>query len=261
MAKRSPENFRGRQLQDQNIRLKKTPAGVWVIVAMAFFFVIGGLGISVFILVKALAGNQRASALTDPPTADATPARSSPPGAESADAGVNNPKPVPGSGEKASPLPLLSSDPDEEERTRREVLVRIDLMRSLTNDEKDKLYAQVERAQGFKKIAIIPFAEKSTIIGATQIDALIKNLHEPFLQKLLADPTVGLIVVGYADKRGDETRNLEISKDRAESVVKALRQKMDMANVVHAVGMGGQDLFDQTDAKKNCVVEVWTAQP
>jgi hypothetical protein len=43
--------------------------------------------------------------------------------------------------------------------------------------------------------------------------------------------------------------------------VKALKEKMDMANVVHAVAMGGQDLFDQTNAKKNCVVEVWAAEP
>jgi hypothetical protein len=43
--------------------------------------------------------------------------------------------------------------------------------------------------------------------------------------------------------------------------VTALKQNMDLANVVHAVGMGGQDLFDQTDAKKNRVVEVWAAQP
>jgi outer membrane protein OmpA-like peptidoglycan-associated protein len=261
MVKRSREYIRGRQLRDQNIRLNKTPAGVWLIVGMAVFFVVGAVGISAFILAKALATNKKAPALSDLPAADATPARSAQPGEESADAGVDRPNPVLAPGSTVSPLPIVRSDPDEEERTRREVLVRIDLMRSLTNDEKDKLYAQVERAQGFKKIATIPFAEKSTIVGATQIDALIKNLHEPFLQKLLADPTVGLIIVGYADKRGDETRNLEISKDRAESVVKALKQKMDMANVVHAVGMGGQDLFDQTDAIKNCVVEVWTVQP
>jgi outer membrane protein OmpA-like peptidoglycan-associated protein len=70
-----------------------------------------------------------------------------------------------------------------------------------------------------------------------------------------------LIVVGYADQRGDPAKNLEISRDRADSVVKALKRKMDIANVVHAVGMGGQDLFDRTDARKNCVVEVWAAQP
>jgi outer membrane protein OmpA-like peptidoglycan-associated protein len=260
MAKRSPERLDGRVSEGQKVNLNKTPAGVWVIVGMAVFFTVGGLGISAFVLVKALAVNNRAPASNEAPAEIAEPARSLTRG-ESADAGTDHPKPVPTPVGTVSPLPLVVSDPDEEERTRREVLIRIDLMRSLTNDEKDKLYAQVERAQGFKKIAVIPFAEKSAVAGATQIGGLVKILREPSLQKLLSDPTVALIVVGYADKRGDEAKNLEISKDRAESVVAALKENMDMTNVVHAVGMGGQDLFDQTDAKKNRVVEVWAAQP
>ncbi len=90
---------------------------------------------------------------------------------------------------------------------------------------------------------------------------MIKNLNGPDLQKLLADPTVVLIVVGYADKKGEEAKNLDISRSRAESVVKALKEKMDLVNVMHAVGMGGQDLFDPSDLEKNRVVEVWAVQP
>jgi flagellar motor protein MotB len=260
MAKRSPEHSRGCESNGKKIRPNKTPAGVWAVVAMSVFFAVGGLGITSFILVKALAGKKPTPALNDPPTNNAGPAPSLP-GREDADAGVDHAEPVPRSGYAISRLPVATSDPDEEERTRREVLVRIDLMPSLTNDEKDKLYVQVERAEGFKKIATIPFSEHSTIAGATQTDALINILHEPSVGQLLSDPTVLLIVVGYADQRGDPAKNLEISRDRAESVVKALKRKMDIANVVHAVGMGGQDLFDRTDARKNCVVEVWAAQP
>jgi outer membrane protein OmpA-like peptidoglycan-associated protein len=69
------------------------------------------------------------------------------------------------------------------------------------------------------------------------------------------------MIVGYADKKGDQTKNLDISRSRAESVVKALKEKMDLVNVMHPVAMGGQDLFDPADIEKNRVVEVWAVQP
>jgi outer membrane protein OmpA-like peptidoglycan-associated protein len=68
-------------------------------------------------------------------------------------------------------------------------------------------------------------------------------------------------MVGYADKKGDETKNLDISRSRAESVIQALKEKLDLVNLMHAVGMGGQDLFDPSDPEKNRVVEVWAVQP
>jgi outer membrane protein OmpA-like peptidoglycan-associated protein len=157
--------------------------------------------------------------------------------------------------------PRVVNDRAEEDRVRQEVLKRIDLMRALTDDEKDKLYVQVERARGFTKIAILPFTQNRTNAGAAQVDALTKSLSRPDLRKLLADPTVALIVVGYADKNGDEAKNLDISRIRAESVVKALREKTELVNLMHAVGMGGQQLFDQSDLEKNRVVEVWAVQP
>src|SRR5271165_4537070 len=107
MVKRSREYIRGRQLRDQNIRLNKTPAGVWLIVGMAVFFVVGAVGISAFILAKALATNKKAPALSDLPADDATPARSAQPGEESADAGVDRPNPVLAPGSTVSPLPIV----------------------------------------------------------------------------------------------------------------------------------------------------------
>ena len=62
-------------------------------------------------------------------------------------------------------------------------------------------------------------------------------------------------------RKGSEAKNLDISRSRAESVVKALREKTELVNLMHAVGMGGQELFDQSDLEKNRVVEVWAVQP
>ena len=143
---------------------------------------------------------------------------------------------------------------------RQQVLDRIDLMRSLSQNDKDKLYAQVERARGFRKIAVISFSKSGFTPSAGQVDALVRQLKEPEMRKLIGDPTVLLVMVGFADRQGDEAKNLEVSRARAESVIKALREKLDVLNVMHSVGMGGQKLFDQTNPEKNRLVEVWAVQ-
>jgi outer membrane protein OmpA-like peptidoglycan-associated protein len=259
MSKRRSERSRAADSRGNRGHARKTPGGVWVIVGLAVFFVIGGLGVSAFILVQALRGKQAAAegnkdqvrSVGPMVSVAATPVRKAP---------ADRPRPSASVAVDEAP-PRDRRDPPEEDQMRQEVLVRIDLMRSLTNNEKDKLYVQVERAQGFEKIALIPFPENSASLAVADIDAFVKAFKEPAVQKLLSDPTVVVFVVGFADKRGDETRNMEISRDRAESVVKVLKEKTDIRNVIHAVGMGGQDLFDHSDPKKNRVVEVWAAEP
>ena len=235
----------------------KTRAGVWVIVGMALFFVVGGLGTGAFIAWKAIVGK------TGPPAADQADGESAkvaPAGAHasSVQAGVVQPKPITEDGGTPS---VRASDRVEQDQVRQDVLKRIDLMRGLSDTDKDKLYVQVERARGFTKIGTIRFTQSGTTPAAAQTAGLVTNLNEPGLRKLLADPTVILIMVGYADKQGEEAKNVEISRSRAENVVKALREKTDLANIMHAVGMGGQDIFDESDLDKNRLVEVWAVQP
>jgi hypothetical protein len=271
MANSSPKASSGPNPVDDGVGASRTPAGVWVIVGMAVLFVLGGLGISVFVIWKSIgvkhsvpassAADERVNSVPrSTAAADKVKLAPSAPLLSDAEVGVEHPSTNP-TVEDAGPAPPVVNDRTEEDRTRQEVLKRIDLMRALTDADKDKLYAQVERARGFTKIAIIPFPQHRTIPGAAQIDGLIKNLNGSDLRKLLADPTVALIMVGYADKKGDESKNLDISRSRAESVVKALKEKLDLVNVMHAVGMGGQDLFDSADLEKNRVVEVWAVQP
>lgn len=261
MAKSLPKAPNGTTPVPEGTRVSKTPMGVWVIVGVATLFVFGGLGISGFVIWKAIHVDAPVevgqAAVTTEKVARpvATPSRLS-----EGEVGVEHPSLNPTIDDSGPPAPV-ASDRAEEDRTRQEVLQRIDLMKALTDAEKDKLYAQVERARGFTKIAIIPFTQNRTIAGEAQVDGLIKSLRGPAMQKLLADPTVALIVVGYADKKGDESKNLDISRSRAESVVQALKEKMDLVNLTHAVGMGGQDLFDASNLEKNRVVEVWAVQP
>jgi OmpA family len=259
VAKPLPKASRGASPVSQGVRASKTPPGVWVIVGIAVFFAIGGLGVSAFVVWKAIGHPAPVPVVYESGVEKVHPVSNSP-GLSTGEVGVEDPSPNPMI-DDAGPAPPVVNDRAEEDRMRQEVLKRIDLMKVLTDGDKDKLYVQVERARGFTKIAIIPFTQNRSIAGAAQVDGLIKSLSQPDLRKLLADPTVALVVVGYADKKGDEARNLDISRSRAESVVKALKEKTELVNLMHAVGMGGQELFDQSAPEKNRVVEVWAVQP
>jgi outer membrane protein OmpA-like peptidoglycan-associated protein len=245
-------------------RKKKTPPGVWVIVGLAIFFAVVAFGIAGFIVFQSIL-EKRHAANASPAVASVTP---------SASAQVGSTVPVAETPKKTEPpkaeatesasaqnLPSIKSDAKEEEDTRKEVLTRVDLMHNLSNKEKDELYAQIERARGFTKIALIPFQSGRTAPGSAQIEDLAKRIQDPEVQKLLSDPTVALIFVGYADTQGDQASNLEISRTRAESVQKMVSARLKLANLMHSVGMGGQELFDKTNREKNRVVEVWAVQP
>jgi outer membrane protein OmpA-like peptidoglycan-associated protein len=242
----------------------KTPSGVWVIVGLAIFFALIAFGIAGFIVFEAVMAKRHAGAVT-PAVASATPSTSTrtSPTAAIAETPKKNETPVARASGTAVTVnsPEVSADAKEEEDTRREVLTRVDLMRNLSDKEKDQLYAQIERARGFTKIALIPFQSGRTAPGSAQIDDLIKRIQEGGVQKLLSDPTVVLMFVGYADTQGDEASNLEISRTRAESVQKMVSARLRLSNLMHSIGMGGQELFDKTNREKNRVVEVWAVEP
>jgi outer membrane protein OmpA-like peptidoglycan-associated protein len=231
----------------------KTPAGVWVIIGMTLLISAAGLGTGVFIAFKTIAEKDSRANTTAETGVDRRAA-----GSAGTATGVLHATRVI---EDAGSAPAVIADSVEQDAMRQEVLNRIDLTRSLSQGDKDKLYAQVERAKGFQKIAVIPFAKNETAPSAAQVEALVKHFKEPEMQKLVGDPTVLFMMVGFADQQGEESRNLEVSRARAESVVRALKERTDVANVMHSVGMGGQNLFDQTNPDKNRLVEVWAVQP
>jgi hypothetical protein len=70
-----------------------------------------------------------------------------------------------------------------------------------------------------------------------------------------------LIVSRSADLKGNESKNLEISRLRAESLVKLLQSRTKISNLMRAVGLGGSDLFDKTNPDKNRAIEIWVVRP
>jgi outer membrane protein OmpA-like peptidoglycan-associated protein len=245
---------------------KKTPSGVWVIVGLAILFALIAFGIAGFIVIEAVVA-KRHGGETSPAVASASPSASAKISATVTAATTETQKKTesPASQPSSTPAsensPAVSSDSKEEADTRQQVLTRVDLMHNLSDKEKDQLYAQIVRARAFTKIALIPFQSGRTAPGSAQIDDLVKRIQDADVQKLLSDPTVVLIFVGYADTQGNEAANLEISRTRAESVQKMVSTRLKLANLMHSVGMGGQELFDKTNREKNRVVEVWAVQP
>jgi len=161
----------------------------------------------------------------------------------------------------AQAFPTVKYDAAEEAEVRKEVLARVDLLKELSQKERDYMYAQVERARGFTKLAIIPFPSGKARPEQFQIDHLLTYLQKPEYQKLYEDPTVVFVVAGYADKQGNESQNLDISKQRAQVVAKILENQAKIANTIRAVGLGGSEFFGHGTPDKNRVVEIWLAAP
>jgi outer membrane protein OmpA-like peptidoglycan-associated protein len=142
-----------------------------------------------------------------------------------------------------------------------EVLSRIDVMPKLTDEEKDKLYVQVERARGMGKLMSVPFASGQKTLTPAHVKALKEKLLLPQFADFKDDPTVVFVVLGFADKAGDPAKNLALSRDRASAVVDTLKDSCGIMNVTHSVGMGSSEMFDAASLDKNRIVEIWAVLP
>jgi outer membrane protein OmpA-like peptidoglycan-associated protein len=149
----------------------------------------------------------------------------------------------------------------ENKAVKAEVLTRVDLMPTVSNTNKDKLYSAVERARSMGKVLTIPFASGKTELGTNDVQALKSELDKPDLAKLRDDPTAVFVILGYADPKGDAKKNIAISQSRADAVLKAMREKCGVQNVMHTVGMGGSKLLDAQNLEKNRIVEIWAVLP
>ncbi len=164
----------------------------------------------------------------------------------------------------ASSVPQdINLDPQsvQNSQVKSEVLQRIDLMPTISSENKDKLYFSVERARQMGKIVKIPFGFGRRALSTEDIAAVQSAVQSERVRQILEDPTAVLVLLGYADAKGDDEKNLKISQDRAEAVLKTLRDQLHVLNVMHAVGMGSSTLFDESGNEKNRVVEVWVVLP
>jgi outer membrane protein OmpA-like peptidoglycan-associated protein len=153
-------------------------------------------------------------------------------------------------------------DQAENKAVKAEVLTRIDLIPNITPTNRDKLYGAVERARKMGKVVTIPFGSGGSSMSAGDIDILKSALESAEVTKLLDDPTAVFVILGYADSKGDEKKNLAISQARADSVLSIMKNRLNIKKtVMHAVGMGSSKLLDAESLEKNRIVEVWAVLP
>jgi outer membrane protein OmpA-like peptidoglycan-associated protein len=194
------------------------------------------------------------------PTPTPTPAETPTPAATPAATPGSNSAPTPVADASGTPIDLDINLP-EIAAVKREVLKRIDLMPNVSAQNKDRLYGAVDRARGMGRLFSVSFETSLTKIPPEQIAAIKSQLDHPQIKKFLDDPTLVLVILGYADKQGDDQKNLDISNARAQAVMDVLRDQVGVQNVMHVVPMGGTDLLDARQLAKNRIVEVWAVLP
>ncbi len=212
-----------------------------------------------------------ARALENPPIRPAQPVTSAPPRAIA----VETPAPYDASKPVRAALPPDGSAPPadaidpinlditnaDNAEVKKQVLSRIDLMPGVSAASKDKLYASVDHARAMGRVLTIPFEKGAATVRAADIDRLKAQVQNPAIKKLTDDPTVVFVVLGYADPKGSDKINNDVSLARAKSVMEALREKCGFQNIMHSVAMGGSTLFGSQEIEKNRVVEIWAVLP
>ena len=238
----------------------KAPAGRWIIYAVIGVIAVGLLaGLAVAIpKIKDGLGKRKTPSTHATPAASATPA----PGP-----GTNDTEPVANPEKKgdAEPPPAVVAEQqinlNVDPKVKAEVLKRIDLMPGLTPTEKDKLYNSVERARKMGHVITVPFGKGKATLSAGDALALKDAFEKPEIATLRTDPLAVLVILGYADPKGDPKANLQFSKDRAEAVASAIKKEFGDRNLVRSVAMGGSTLLDAQSMEKNRIAEVWVVLP
>jgi outer membrane protein OmpA-like peptidoglycan-associated protein len=196
---------------------------------------------------------------TPTPTPTPTPIPTPSP-TETPAAAVPDSKPTPVADASGTMIDLDITLPEIAE-VKREVLKRVDLMPNVSSQSKDRLYSAVDRARGMGRLFSVSFDTLLTRVTPEEVASMKAQLEHPQIKKFLDDPTLVLVILGYADKQGDDQKNFQISNARAQAVMDALRDQLGIQNVMHVVPMGGTNLLDPRELAKNRIVEVWAVLP
>ena len=158
----------------------------------------------------------------------------------------------------ASPNPLSQRDLDA---IKEEVIKRINALPGVTAEQKANLIAKMHKARSMERLTVVHFDIGQTVLRRAVTDQVVKAFNSPEMRDKLSDPTIILVVAGYADTDGNVDRNLRYSRERAENVSKILKEQVGLLNAMQTIGMGGTELLDNKRPDQNRAVEVWTVVP
>jgi serine/threonine protein kinase len=166
--------------------------------------------------------------------------------------------PIERQGTGTSSTPLSQHDIDA---TKEEVLKRINALPGISAEKKANLIEKMHKARSMERLIVIPFESGRIALRRTAADELVKAFSKPEMRDKLSDPTLILVVAGYADTGGRADANLRISQERAENVTRILKEQAMLFNAMQTIGMGGTELLDSTRPEQNRAVEVWAVVP
>ncbi|MEO7318633.1 MAG: OmpA family protein, partial [Chthoniobacteraceae bacterium] len=194
--------------------------------------------------------------------------------------GEPTPTPIPGATKPSMKPPVVNAPPAEPPPTavapakldldvtrtenksvKTEVETRIDLMPNISQANRDRLRLSVERARQMGKVVTVPFTSGGSAVTSADVEILKATLESPEVKNMRDDPTLVFVILGYADSKGDDKKNIAISQGRADSVYAVMKNKCGVQNVMHAVAMGSSKLLDAQNYEKNRIVEVWAVLP
>ena len=114
----------------------------------------------------------------------------------------------------------------------------------------DEVYSEftADGSSGF--LYRIPFSTGETGVPSSHQEALVAKLKT-------AKPNATLVTIGYADVRGDDAQNKQLSYGRAKEVGEWITTTLGSDRAIESFSMGETDRFSKTDYSKNRVVEVW----
>lgn len=172
------------------------------------------------------------------------------------------PTPTPIPTPTATPAPATPTpQPPDMSAVQKEVLQRVDIIPDLSEEDRDRLYVAVKQSKEMRRLFNVTFETARDAVGPREIGLMKLSLAEADVVDLLKNPTLVIVVLGFADKVGDVKKNLALSQTRAKAVEVALVTECGVKNIIHSVPMGGSDLLSKEDLAKNRVVEVWAVIP
>ena len=108
----------------------------------------------------------------------------------------------------ATPIDLDVTRPELAD-VKRAALQRIDLLPDVSQADKDALYGALTGARGIGQLLTVPFQTNVATLTPEDIADLRSQVDHHEVKKILSNPTVVLLVLGYADAQGGQRTNIE----------------------------------------------------
>jgi outer membrane protein OmpA-like peptidoglycan-associated protein len=161
---------------------------------------------------------------------------------------------------KADPA-SATEDQIPNEAIKEEVIRRINALPKVAPEKKANLIEKMHKARSMERLCVVPFEKGQTALRKVAAGELVKTFAGPSMLAKLSDPTMILVVAGYADLGGRAEQNFRFSQERAENVSKILKEQANLFNAMQVIGMGGTEILDSKRPDQNRAVEVWSVVP